>query len=52
MFRRLKYLIKAHQFFVSKSKSYVAPFKFKDYCYYPIAYCKFMRLTLQDLKYV
>ncbi len=30
--------------FVKTSKSYVSPWKMKDYLYYPIAYFKFMRL--------
>ena len=40
--KKMKKLIQSHKFFVRESKSYISPFRFKDYMYYPIAYCKFM----------
>ena len=46
----MKKIIELHKFFVKESKSYVAPFRAKDYLYYPIAYFKFMYNSLNDSK--
>lgn len=46
--KKLKNLYECHKFFVKESKTYVAPFRFKDWCYYPIAYIKFMWYSIID----
>jgi hypothetical protein len=44
----MKKLINLHKFFVKESYSYINPFRFKDYLYYPIAYIKFMYYSLKN----
>lgn len=42
-------IIDLHRFFVKQSKTYAAPFTFKTYCYYPIAYVRFMWYSIGDV---
>ena len=40
--------IKLSRFFFVESLSYIKPWKFKDVVYLPIAYYRFMSLSLND----
>ena len=44
----MKNITSLHKFFVKESKTYAAPFTWRTYLYYPIAYIRFMYFSLRD----
>lgn len=44
----MKKLIESIKFFVKESKTYVSPWKFRDYLYYPVAFTKFMYYEISN----
>lgn len=48
--RFIKYLYYSSRFFFASSKSYIDKWTISAIGYYPIAYCKFMYLMMQEYK--
>jgi len=46
--KTIKQIWEVNLWFWKESKSYVAPWKFKDFLYAPIAWFKFMKLCKKD----